>query len=189
MMGRMPKNAIDVARRCLCLELLFQRYGLEGEEDDVASRERARALWLSREQDLGIDQALAADERALLERPVGAMTEDELDDLHGRAVGAAVLAWALGRAPSPPKLAEVEAIVSDHGLLGDGSIARARTAAEAATLRAEGELDEALAVYLRVRGKAREIDDPERIFAGLAAHHLTWILDADMGFDEDIDLG
>ena len=53
----------------------------------------------------------------------------------------------------------------------------------------DAELDEALAAYLRVRGKARATDDPERLFAGLAAHHVTWVLDETMAFDEDIDLG
>jgi hypothetical protein len=186
----MIRSAADVARRCLCLELLFQRYALETDGDEaVAEREKARATWLSRDADLGIDRELSGDERAWLQRPVGQLGEDDLDDVHGRATGAAVLAWALGRAPSRPKLADVEDVVSEHGLLGDGSIAGARSASEAATLRSEAELDEALAAYLRVRGKAKDIDDPERIFAGVAAHHLTWVLDAAMGFDEDIDLG
>jgi len=184
------RSAVDVARRCLCLELLFQRYALETDADEaVAERENARATWLSRERDLGIDRELSADERAWLERPVGRLGEDDLDEVHGRAIGAAVLTWALGRAPSRPKLVDVEDVVSEHGLLGDGSIAGARAASEAATLRSEAELDEALAAFLRVRGKAKEVDDAERIFAGVAAHHLTWILDAAMGFDEDIDLG
>jgi hypothetical protein len=185
----MPKPALDVARRCLCLELLLQRYVLETDADDpVSDRDRARAAWLARLGDLGVADALTAHERALLERPVGELSEDELDDLHGRATGAAVLVWALGRVPVRPTFGAVESVLAEGGLLGDGSIARARAAADAATSRAESELDEALSAYLRVRGKARETDDPERIFAGVAAHHLTWILDADMAFDDDITL-
>lgn len=185
----MSKPAIDVARRCLCLELLLQRYALETDSDEpVADRERARVMWLSREGDLGILETLGAEERALLERPVGGLSEDDLDDLHGRAAGAAVLAWALARAPERPLLADVEMIVAEHGLLGDGSITRARAAAEGASLRPERELDEALAAYVRVRGRARELDDPARIFAGVAAHHLTWILDEPMAFEDDIAL-
>jgi hypothetical protein len=184
-----PRPAASVARRCLCLELLFQRYVLETDaEAPVAEREDARRTWLSRDGDLGVAEALTGEERALLERAIGELSEDDLDDLHGRAIGAAVLAWAIGRAPSRPTLAKVEEIVAEHGLLGDGSIKRARAAAEAATLRSEAELDEALGAYLRVRGKAREVDDPERIFAGVAAHHLTWVLGDTMSFDDDIDL-
>jgi hypothetical protein len=185
----MPKVALDVARRCLCLELLFQRYVLETDSGDPASeRDRARAAWVARLGDLGVADALTAHERALLERPVGALSEDDLDDLHGRATGAAVFVWALGRVPARPTLGAIESAVAESGLLGDGSIARARAAADDATVRPEGELDEALSAYLRVRGKARETDDPERIFAGVAAHHLTWILDSDMAFDDDITL-
>src|SRR4051812_42143097 len=108
----MPKPAVDVARRCLCLELLFQRYVLETDADaPIADREHARAMWLSRVGDLGIAESLSGDERALLERPVGALTEDDLDDLHGRAAGAAVFAWALGRAPERPTFATFDALV------------------------------------------------------------------------------
>lgn len=185
----MPKLPVDVARRCLCLEVLFQRYGLEIERDAPAGpRESARAAWVSRLVDLGIADVLAAEERALLEQAVGALTEDDLDDLHGRATGAAVLLWALGRAPAVPKLVDVEEVVGTHGLLGDGAIGKARQAAEHATLRSEREIDDALAASLRLRGKAREVDDPERLFAGVAAHHLTWVLEPSMRFDEDIEL-
>lgn len=186
----MPRLPLDVARRCLCLELLFQRYLLEIDAgDSLPERERARTMWLSRDGDLGVVDVLTAQERALLARPVGELSEDDLDELHGRATGAAVLTWALGRAPERPTFAKVEVILAEHGLLGDGSIARARAAAEGATLRSEAELDEALAAYLRLRGKAREIDDPERVFAGVAAHDLTWVLDDAMAFDDDIELG
>lgn len=183
----MPKDAVEVARRCLILELLAQRTVLETEADEPAEeRERARSAWRSREADLGIASALAEGERALLDRPVGALTEDELDDAHGRGLGAAVLLWALGRAPSRPTFAGAEAIIADNGLLGDGSVARARASSEAATLRPERELDLALSAYLRLRGKAREVDEPERVFAGIAAHHLGWVLDPEMGFDDDL---
>lgn len=183
------RTAVDVARRCLCLELLFQRYVLEIDPDaSVAEREEARRAWMAREADLGVEGAFSADERAVLDRHVGELDDDALDDLFGRATGAAVLVWALGRAPERPALRTVEPIVAEHGLLGDGSVTRARAAADGASLRDEAALDDALAAYLRLRGKAREVDDPERIFAGVAAHHLTWILDAEMSFDDDVDL-
>jgi hypothetical protein len=171
------------------LELLWQRYAFETDsEEPVADRERGRSMWLSRENDLGIASALAAGERALLERPISELSEDDLDDLHGRAVGAAVLLWALGRIATRPTIADAESLASESGLLGDGSIVAARAASEAATLRSEAELDEALSSYAHVRGKARDPEDAARIFAGLAAHHLTWILETSMSFDDDIEI-
>jgi hypothetical protein len=189
------RAAVEVARRCVCLELLFQRERLETDtEDPIGDREEARRAWASRLGDggLAIDAVLLPEERAFLERPVGGLSEDELDDVHGRAVGAPVLLWALGRLearPSSASVDELEATLATAGLLGDGSISRARKAAEEARLRPAAELDEARRAYLRTRGKAREVEDPARIFAGIAAHHLTWVLDPEMGFDEDIEIG
>jgi hypothetical protein len=176
----MVKDALDVARRCLCLELLSQRMILELDtEEPVALRQKARAMWLSRDADLGIAQALRPEERALLERPIGELSEDDLDEVHGLASGALVLLWALGRLSTRPTFATVEAMeatLAEHGLLGDGSIARARAAADDAQVRPEPELEGALSAYARTRGMARETDDPERIFAEVAAHQLEWIL-------------
>jgi hypothetical protein len=186
----MPKPPVDVARRCLCLELLLQRYVLETDADaPIAERDLGRQTWLSRVGDLGIAENLAPDERALLDLRVGALDEDALDDLSVRGAGAAVFLWALGRAPERPTFASNEAAVVDHGLLGDGSIPLARAAADGATLRTTAELEAALSSYLRLRGKARELQDAERIFASIAAHHLTWILEPPMAFDDELDLG
>lgn len=183
------REPASVARRCLILELLAQRAVLEVDaEVPVADRERARAAWCGREKDLGIAELVSAEERALLDAPVGSLSEDQLDDADGRGLGAAVLLWALGRSSTRPNVKDAEAIVAEHGLLGDGSVAKARAAAEGAKLRSEDELDDALAAYVKVRGKAKEVEDPERVFAGVAAHHLTWVLDEDLGFDEDIEL-
>ncbi len=182
------KNALDVARRCLVLELLSQREVLEADEETpLADREKGRAAWVAREADLGVASVVTAEERALLDKPVGALTEEDRDDAHGRGLGATVLLWALGRATARPTFADAEDMIADHGLLGDGSVAKARASAESATLRSEKELDEALGAYLRLRGKAKEVDDPERLFAGLAAHHLTWVMDDAMGFDDDLE--
>lgn len=187
------KDALEVARRCVCLELLFQRELLETDDEDaLEDREQVRQAWLSRvgEDGLGVDAELLAEERDLLERPVGELSDDDLDDVHGRASGALVLLWALARLDTRPSFATIETIetvLASHGLLGDGSVSKARAAAEGARLRPEGELDEALGAYLRTRGKAREVDDPDRIFAGVAAHHLTWVLDRNMGFEADIE--
>ena len=185
----MPRIPSVVAARCLCLELLFQRYVLETEADEaLTAREAARAVWVAREADLGVGDVLTEEERALLARPVGQLSDDELDTLYGRAAGAAVLLWALVRTAARPTFATVEEVVSEGGLLGDGSIGSAREAAENATLRETIEIDEAAKAYLRLRGKAREVEDAERNFAGIAAHHLAWILDPARGFDEDVGL-
>lgn len=184
-----PREPLDVARRCLCLELLLQRFGLEADaEDPVAAREEVRAKWLARIPDLELDGAIVPSERALLERPVGSLSEDDLDELHGRASGALVFLWALGRLPARPTFASVEDmadIVAEHGLLGAGSISKAKETAHAARLRDASELRDAAAAYARVRGKAREPSDPEKIVAGVAAHHLDWILDRELPFEEE----
>lgn len=177
------RSPADVARRCLCLELLAQRSVLE--QDGDADAEAARAKWASRVGDLGV--ALSPEENKLFERPVGELTEDERDDLEGRAAGAAVLLFALGRC-AKPTFALADDLVAEHGLLGDGSIAKAKTAAENATLETEEELDAALLAFLKTRGKAKDPSDPEQLYAGVAAHHLTWILTDTMSFEDDIEL-
>jgi hypothetical protein len=143
-------------------------------------------MWLTRLPDLGVEPAILDDERALLEQPVGELSEDELDDIHGRASGALVLLWALGRLSSRPTFAAVddmESLVAEHGLLGSGSISQAKDAVTNARLRPDEELRDALAVYSRTRGKAREPSDPDQIYAGVGAHHLEWILERDMPFE------
>ena len=147
----MSKDAFAVARRLLCLEVLFQRLGLEEAEDDIAAREKARAAWAGRLDDLGIAGDFVADERSFLEQPVGRLSEDDLDDLEGRVSGALVLLWALGRLDQKPTFAmvtELEDHLEANGLLGDGSIKQAKAAAETATLRPADELDAALGAYL-----------------------------------------
>lgn len=182
----MSRAAIDVARRCLCLELLAQRLVLESGDDPASEREAARAAWVKRIADLAIEPS--DDERALLERPVGSLGEDDLDELDGRAPGAAVLLWTLGRIAERPTFASADDAIADHGLLGDGSIAKARAAAEGASLRSQDQIEEARRVYAQRRGRAREPADPEQIYAGIAAHHLTWVSDPAMDFDDDLTL-
>jgi hypothetical protein len=184
----MTKPAIDVARRSLCLELLFQRYLLEGDREASADElERARATWRAQLAPLGIEGEISDAERALLDAPVGGLSEDDLDDAHGRGAGALVLLWALGRLPVRPAMTAIEAIdeaLATHGLLGDGAIKRARAETEAATLRPAAELEEGHRAYVRTRGKARDVEDPDRVFAEVAAHHLEWVLDDEMSFDD-----
>lgn len=181
------KDAASVARRSLCLELLLQRLGLETDTEGAPEeRERIRGMWASRLGDLGLEGAILAGERALLLRPVGQLSEDELDDLHGRASGALVLLWALGRLSSRPTFStteDLESIVGEYGVLGTGSISQAKEAVFSAGLRSEPDLRDALSAYTRMRGKAREPSDPSQIYAGLGAHHLEWVLEPDMPFD------
>jgi hypothetical protein len=183
------REPLDVARRCLCLELLLQRFGLEADTDDpVAARDEVRAKWLARIPDLEVDAAILPSERALLERPVGTLTDDDLDDLHGRASGALVFLWALGRLSTRPTFASVEDIadlLAEHGLLGAGSISKAKDAAHASRLRDDAELRDAESAYARTRGKAREPSDPEKIFAGVAAFYVEWILDRALPFEDE----
>lgn len=184
----MSKSPDLVARRCVVLELLAQREVLEVDvEVPAPEREKARVAWCGREQDLGVRADILPEERVLLDRPVGSLTEDELDDVHGRGLGAAVLLWALGRAETRPVFADAHDVIGSLGLLGDGSVAKASAAIAAAKLRADEELEAACSAYVHVRGKARELHEPERIFAGVAAHHLTWVLDDAMDFDDDLE--
>lgn len=180
------RDASDVALRCVCLELLLQRLGLETDtEESAARRDEVRRMWLSRLADLGVEDAIEDDERALLARPVGELSEDDLDDLHGRSSGALVLLWALGRLTARPTIAafdQMEELVAEHGLLGDGSVKAAKTEIASARLRPEAEIEEARAAYERTRGKAKEPTEAEKIVAGVAAHHLAWVQDREMGF-------
>lgn len=178
------RDAQEVARRTLCLEVLLQRLGLEtDDEDPVAERDKVRALWVTRLPELGIVDDFLTEERAFLERPVGELSEDDLDDVHGRATGALVLLWVLGRLETRPNAASVEEIadlLAEHGLLGDGSIVRAKETVAGAKLRDLAAVDDARASYDRTRGKAKEPTEPEKIFAGVAAHQLEWVLDREL---------
>ena len=173
----MARDATDVAKRCLCIELLLQRLGLEIDEDDpVAERDAVRNAWLSRLGQLGIDQALVADERALLERKVGELTEAECDDIEGRVIHGLALLWALGRIPAPPAaemLGEATAIVAEHGILGDGSIPGAKAALASAKLRQDAELTAALADAAKAKDDSF-LGGPKYMVASIVVEALAW---------------
>lgn len=175
------KDAPDVAKRCMCLELLLQRLGLEIDEDDsVEELETVRLAWLSRVGDLGLDGVLLADERGFLERPTGELTDEETDELEGRVICALVLLWALkrlGTRPSGAMLGDATRLITEYGILGDGSIPKAKAAAESVSLRPEAALREALADYTRVQGDGSGEGSPDQMVAVLAAHTLSWVLD------------
>ena len=177
------KDATEVAKRCLCLELLLQRLGLEiDDQDPVTERDAVRRAWLSRLGQLGLDEAIATDERALLERSVGALTEEECDDIEARVIGALVLLWALGRIterPSAAMLGEATTLMAEHGVLGDGSIPVAKATLGNVCLREESDLRAALAAYAATRGESATTpaaQDP--MVAAIAVERLAWVLDA-----------
>lgn len=181
------RNAAEVAKRSMCLELLLQRIGLElDDEDHVDKRDALRLAWVSRLGDLELDKTLLPLERAYLTRTVEELTQDEIDEIEGRVISAAVLLWALGRLPELPTaatLGEAPDLVAEHGVLGDGSVSRARESVKQATLRPEAELSAALAAATRAYGDASEAMTPEQMVAGIAMHALGWVVDPTMAFD------
>ena len=178
------RSASDVAKRCLCIELLLQRLGLElDEEDAVEERDAVRRAWVSRLGQLGIEEALFADERALLDRPMDKLTEEECDQIERRVIGGLAFLWALGRIPAPPTpamLGEATALFGEHGVLGDGSISGAKAAVENAKLRPDGELSEALATYAKTKEESF-LGGPDHMVAALVVQALSWAAGNDAG--------
>lgn len=176
------KTATDVAKRCLCLELLLQRLGLEIDEEDPATeRDAVRRAWVSRLGQLGLEEAILADERALLERNVGELTEDECDDIEGRVIGALILLWSLSRLggrPTAEILGIATRLMAEHGILGSGSIPEAKAAIGGVQLRPESDLRDAESAYLLGRGEAGAPNpaDPEQMVAAIGAQTLAWVL-------------
>jgi hypothetical protein len=174
----MARSASDVAKRSLCLELLLQRLGLEIDEDDpVEEREAVRRAWISRLGQLGIEESFLEGERALLERPLGDLTENECDEIEGRVIYGLALLWALGRIASPPKaeiLGEATALIAEHGILGDGSISAAKATVESVVLRPAGELAEARAAAAKTKDESF-LGGPEHMVAALVVQALTWL--------------
>ncbi|MDB4944273.1 MAG: hypothetical protein JWP97_3807 [Labilithrix sp.] len=173
-----------MAKRCLCLELLLQRLGLEiDDEDDETEREAIRRAWSSRLGQLGLEDTLQDDERALLDRPVGELTEEECDDIEGRVIGALVLLWSLtrlGARPTAATLGIATRLIGDHGVLGDGSIPGAKAAIEKAVLRPEQDVLAALETYTKDAAKpAADVGgepDPEPMVAAIGKTTLEWII-------------
>lgn len=181
------KNASDVAKRSLCLELLLQRIGLElDEEDHVDKRDAFRLAWVSRLGDLDLEQALAADEREYLTRTVDELTQEEVDEMEGRVISAVVILWALGRVASLPTaetLGDAPDLVAENGVLGDGSVSGARDSVAKATLRPETELREALTAAEAARGDVSSAMTPEQMVASITVHALGWVIDPEAKFD------
>ena len=176
--GMAARSASDVAKRCLCIELLLQRLGLElDEEDAVEERDAVRRAWLSRLGQLGLEEAFSPDDRALLERPMDQLTEEECDQIERRVIGGLAFLWSLRRIPAPPTadmLGEATALFGEHGVLGDGSISGAKAAVESAELRPESELSEALATHAKTKDESF-LGGPQHMVAALVVQALSWI--------------
>ncbi len=178
------RSASDVAKRCLCIELLLQRLGLElDEEDPVEERDAVRRAWISRLGQLGIEETLLPDERALLDRPMDKLTDEECDQIERRVIGGLAFLWALGRIPSPPShdmLGEATGLFAEHGVLGDGSISGAKAAVDGAQLRAEEDLRAVLAAQTKTKDESF-LGGPQHMVAALVVGALSWIAGDDAG--------
>ena len=174
------RDARDVAKRELCLELLLQRLGLElDDEDHVDKRDAFRKAWVSRLGDLELEDALRPDEREFLMRAVDELTQDEVSDIEGRVIEAAVILWTLGRVPALPTVdtfSEAAEVVAECGVLGDGSIAIARTTVAESKLRDESELRMGLSEAEQAVGDVRHAMTREQMIAEITVRALTWVL-------------
>jgi hypothetical protein len=170
------RSASDVAKRCLCIELLLQRLGLElDEEDPLEERDAVRRAWVSRLGQLGIEETLLPDERALLERPMDKLTEEECDQIERRVIGGLAFLWALGRIPSPPApdmLGEATGLFAEHGVLGDGSISGAKAAVDGAQL--------VVAAQAKIKDDSF-LGGPQHMVAALVVGALSWVAGNDVG--------
>lgn len=95
-----PPTADRVARRALVLCCLGVRAFAENEPDRTAA-ERMRAAVLEQLGENGLAAEVEPEERAFLEAALGAPARQRVVDCSWRVEGAAVLAWALGRADLP----------------------------------------------------------------------------------------
>ncbi len=174
------RNASDVAKRGLCLELLLQRLGLElDEEDHVDKRDAFRKAWVSRLGDLEVEHALRPDERELLLRSIDQLTQEEVSDIEGRVIEATVILWALGRVPALPTVetfGDAAEIVTESGVLGDGSVAIARSTVAASKLRDESELRGSFLTAEQAVGDVRHAMTSEQMIAEITVRALGWVL-------------
>jgi len=94
-------------------------------------------------------------ERALLERPVGSLSEVQVRDASWLVEPAAVLAWSLGRMDLP---AYDVAVDGERVARAIGFLDAPWTAPDAATLRDRGELEDAWASALALHWRLRQWD-------------------------------
>ena len=104
---RRPPSAERVARRALCLAAVVCRSAIEGDAGN-GEAEALRQSVLEWAAAIGIIPEIEPRELALLQAPLGGLSERERIDGSWRGEGFAVLAWALGRCDLPPYDIEAE---------------------------------------------------------------------------------
>lgn len=131
-------TAERVARRALALAAVVCRSGIEPEagHPEVEAFRADLLAWLA---ESGVMGELEPAERALLETPVGALTQRQWMDASWRGEGLVVLAWALGRCDLPPydEPADSPGVAHALGFLEASAAERSSNA----TLRAGEEID------------------------------------------------
>jgi hypothetical protein len=90
-------DPVRVARRALALAAVASRALLEQTDPEKVDGEASRRRVLDWAAAAGVGDELEPDERAVLERPVGALGRPEAVNATWRLEGLAVLAWALRR--------------------------------------------------------------------------------------------
>ena len=159
--ARHPTRIVDAqkaAKRLLCLRLFVVRAGLEhviaqSPKEHTESRDLAIKVFAKENQKIyakfksdGLWKSLSRQETALLEKPMGGWTEQEITDGSWWAEALAVIEWALGEIDQIPpydkevdreafssKLKKIESYtryVADAKLRPDAEIAKARDVAE-----------------------------------------------------------
>lgn len=127
---RAPPDAARVLHRARALAAVVERAALEAAPADDGTPRLARLRgWTELS---GIRTELEADERALVDAPLGAAHERQLIDATWRGEGLAVLAWALGLAalPAHDEPCPVEVVLAAVGYLADAPPAHLRPADE-----------------------------------------------------------
>lgn len=158
-----PPPLPRIAARALISCALAQRVELEPADHAVVDAQTLEGLnellelsfdWLHQQ---GLDAELSGSERAALQQPAGTLGEALREHFEHRAEAAAVIAWALRRAPIPAFDVDADAaeIAAALGWLDDagttlGSTARLRSREEVGAY-----LDAVSAVHWRLRQQAR----------------------------------
>ena len=200
------KSVERVVHRCLGLELLAQRGGLEdNDEVPAAEREGIRSEWVGRRAELGFDPELLDDERAALDSPVGSLSEEQMLDLDANGLLACILLWCLGRTDhlaSPAELLDFEVVVElldEQGLLAPAASDGINAALQAVTLRTDQELLEASSTYGGVLLEASEATDSDdadeaeeaelvEAIAQMGLLVLRWVQVDEAHWDEEADI-
>lgn len=188
------RTVTALTHRCLALELLRMRVAIDLDPEEVGDDAAEYvAEYAALAEELGLEEVMTADERALLSADVGATDPDVADEtIVSGLVMEWVLLWALGRmdAPPPTDVLDDPALaekVEGGQLVADGFEAeRLPAMIEAMRPRSVDDLEGELAVYAAIH--ARDEGAVEATVALLCAAVLSWILDPTMAIDGDFEL-